>query len=353
LAQGIGPGDFVGLYTDRRPELLVGILATLKAGAAYVPIDPEYPAERIAYILADSGLKLLLTAGGEAPAGAAALDLLTFDFTDYPAEPPAVAITPEALAYVIYTSGSTGQPKGVMVNHRNIVHSTTARYSFYEAPVERFLLLSSFSFDSSLVGIFWTLCGGGTLILPPAGLHQNIRFLLDTIEKEAVTHLLALPSLYQILLDEARPGQLDSLNTVIVAGEACHAGLIQAHYERYPDAALYNEYGPTEGTVWSHAYRFPADFAGTMVPIGKAIPNVTNYVLDPWGGPVPLGVPGELVLGGAGIAPGYLNRPELTAARFVHLPQLPGVAVSERFYRTGDLVKWRPDGNLDFLGRVD
>ena len=176
LAQGIGLGDFVGLYTDRRPELLVGILATLKAGAAYVPIDPEYPDERIAYILADSGLKLLLTAGGEAPAGVAALDLLAFDFAAFPAEPPAVATTPAALAYVIYTSGSTGQPKGVMVNHGNIVHSTTARYSFYETPVERFLLLSSFSFDSSLVGIFWTLCGGGTLILPPAGLHQNIRF---------------------------------------------------------------------------------------------------------------------------------------------------------------------------------
>ena len=358
IRHGVNRGDFVGLYAERRPEMLVGILAILKAGGAYVPIDPEYPTERIQHIMEDAALKVVLScSASELPENSQATTLLQINEVlqanseqDYPVTHP--DISPDDLAYLIYTSGSTGKPKGVMVSHANIVHSTTARYSFYERPIERFLLLSSFAFDSSMVGIFWTLCGGGTLVLLPAGMHQNVRYICDTVSRQKVTHLLALPSLYQVVLEESIPGQLASLNTVIVAGEACHLSLVALHYEQQPQTDLYNEYGPTEGTVWSHAYRFPTDFVGPTVPIGTAIPNVQGFVLDRNQQLLPVGVPGELVLAGAGISAGYLNQPELTAEKFISIPGL-GFTESAKLYRTGDLVRWRPDGNLDFLGRVD
>ncbi len=348
----------IGVMVDRRPEMLVGILAILRAGGAYVPIDPDYPAERIEHIVTDSQLDIVLTTGDYSLPATINRPITLINLTQPLPEQPTAELgqiappTPDALAYVIYTSGSTGKPKGVMVTHANIVHSTTARYAFYENPAERFLLLSSFAFDSSMVGIFWTLCQGGTLILPEQGMHQNVGWLNKTIETEAVTHLLALPSLYQILLDESAPDQLRSLNTVMVAGEACHAGLVAQHYRKYPQSSLYNEYGPTEGTVWSHAYRFPQEFVGPTVPIGQNIPNVTHYILDSQQQPVPIGIAGELVIGGAGITRGYLNRDDLTAEKFVTLPHL-AASPEDRFYRTGDLVKWGNDGNVIFLGRVD
>ncbi|MEM7798662.1 MAG: amino acid adenylation domain-containing protein [Chloroflexota bacterium] len=366
--QGINPGDKIGLVTLNRVETIVAVVAILQAGGVYVPLDPDYPSERISYIIEDADLKVLLL-------DKTVLSLDTFDHlrktkVDLPLIEIAEGIesgkslpnkfepaelTPEPLAYMIYTSGSTGKPKGVMVTHRNIVHSTTARFAFYPHQAERFLLLSSFAFDSSMVGLFWTLCHGGTLVIQPAEERQQLSAIIKTIEieGEAITHLLALPSLYQLLLEESEPGQLRTLNTVIVAGEACHPALVELHMGLYPEANLYNEYGPTEGSVWSHAYQFPPDFSGPAVPIGKAIPNVTSYVLDGKQQPVPVGIPGELFIGGAGITPGYHNRPELTADRFVFLPERLGVDPRARFYRTGDLVKWMPDGNLVFLGRVD
>ncbi|MEM7801319.1 MAG: non-ribosomal peptide synthetase, partial [Chloroflexota bacterium] len=365
---GVGPGRFVGIYAERSVRMLVGILGILKAGGAYVPIDPDYPVERIAYIVQDAQLSLILSSTinsikGEGPlndlTGVTLLDIETAVTTDVSATgrriPDAAHRSPDQLAYLIYTSGSTGEPKGVMVNHANIVHSTTAREIFYPESVGRFLLLSSFAFDSSLVGIFWTLATGGSLVLPEPGRHQDVLYLAELISREQVSHLLALPLLYQLMLNESvdNPTALASLRAVIVAGEACHADLIQTHYKRYPDCLLYNEYGPTEGTVWSHAYLFPQDFAELAVPIGKPIPRVTNLVLDRYGRPVPIGVPGELVIGGAGITPGYLNRPELTADKFVSLSDLSRENGAERYYRTGDLVRWLPDGNLVFVGRAD
>lgn len=355
-SKGVQSNSQVGVLAARRLETVMCILAILKAGAAYVPIDPEYPAERITAIIEDADLRLILAGDAQDVIGTAAVqtvDLAALDLTQYPANRPQPQPTADHLAYVIFTSGSTGRPKGVMVTHRNIVHSTTARFSFYERPAERFLLLSSFAFDSSMVGLFWTLCQGGTLFLPGDGLHQDILYLSQTINEQRVTHLLALPSLYHLLLEESETGQLASLNTVMVAGEACHASLVHYHYAQNKGAVLVNEYGPTEGTVWSHAYRFPADFDGPAVPIGRAIPNVTHFVLDPQQQAVPVGVPGELYIGGAGITPGYLNRPDLTTEKFVPLPSHLGVKTEEKFYRTGDLVRWLPDGNLVFLGRVD
>lgn len=350
-ALGVDRGVAVGLCVERSAEMLIAIVGILRAGGAYVPIDPDYPQERIRYMLADAGIRILLTQdmlkGTFAQAGATIIALDNnprLDMQD--SDAPATTTTPDDLAYIIYTSGSTGQPKGVRIRHRNLVHSTVARYSFYPHPAERFLLLSSYAFDSSVVGIFWTLCAGGTLCLPPHQGERDINLIAALIEKYRITHLLALPSLYQILLELAAGAALRSLNTVMVAGEACPIALVRQHYQQLPDCRLYNEYGPTEGTVWSSAWEIPPD--ASKILIGKPIPNMQAYVLDRSLQPVPVGVRGELFIAGAGIAEGYHNRPELTAERFVENPFGAG-----KLYRTGDLASLHADGNIEFFGRID
>jgi non-ribosomal peptide synthase protein (TIGR01720 family) len=226
-----------------------------------------------------------------------------------------------------------------------------ARFHFYEENVERFLLLSSFTFDSSIAGIFWPLCQGGTLVLPPQRVEQDTEQLAAIIAAHQISHILMLPSLYAILLELADAAQLASLQTVIVAGEECRRGLVDRHYTRLPQATLFNEYGPTEGTVWSTACKIPADFEGDRVPIGRPIPNMHNYILDSHNHLAPIGVPGELCIGGSGVTAGYLSRPELTAGKFVEhsFANYPPV----RLYHTGDLARYLPDGNIEFLGRID
>ncbi len=360
LAQGVQPGTLVALCVERSVDLIVGIVGILKAGAAYVPIDPAYPTERIMFILEDlasaQSEPVLITHEHVA----ARLDLATTQIISIDSDQslivqhadqnPAINIDSTNRAYVIYTSGSTGKPKGVEITHRNLVHSTTARFRFYSEPLESFLLLSSFAFDSSVVGIFWTLCTGGTLVLTPERIEQDVTAIANLIAQNHITHTLCLPSLYQLILEHSDVDQLRSLRCVIVAGEAANSQLAKQHYMNVPQANLYNEYGPTEGTVWSTAYKFPQSGGPQPNPIGPPIPNVRTYVLDAYQQMVPIGVPGELYIAGDGVAKGYLNRPDLTAERFVDL-QIG--AVPESMYRTGDLVRWLPDGNLQFLGRVD
>jgi acyl carrier protein len=236
----------------------------------------------------------------------------------------------------------------VLVTQRNLVHSTTARLQYYaDKPVERFLLLSSLAFDSSVAGIFWSLCSGGTLVLPPVGVEKELDTLALLVAQQRVTHILLLPSLYNLLLNHEAP-QLATLLLVIVAGESCPVALPSLHTQHLPNANLYNEYGPTEGTVWSTAYRFPAHWQGVQAPIGQPISNVQLYVLDADRQPVPIGVVGELHIGGEGITAGYWRRPELTADKFIANPFGSG-----KLYRSGDQVRWRTDGNLEFLGRID
>ncbi|HEY0734232.1 MAG TPA: amino acid adenylation domain-containing protein, partial [Herpetosiphonaceae bacterium] len=356
-ACGIGPDVIVGVCLNASWELIVAILGILKAGGAYLPLDPGYPAERLAVMLADARAPLLIAQRRSLPDLPSPqgeifwLDSAWESIGTEPTTAPRTSVTPQNLAYLIYTSGSTGWPKGVLISHAHLAHSTQARSDYYRDPIKAFLLLSSVAFDSSVAGIFWTLCQGGTLILPLERDRADPEQLAWLIAQHDVSHLLGLPSLYGLLVEQAPAGQLDSLRVAIVAGEPCPRVLVDRHQRSLPQAALFNEYGPTEGTVWSTVYDCCAPDVPDPVPIGRPIADVTVYVLDAQLQPVPIGVVGDLYIGGAGVARGYHALPDLTAERFVPHPfsTNPGA----RLYRTGDRARYRPHGTLMFLGRAD
>jgi amino acid adenylation domain-containing protein len=353
----VGPEVLVGICVERSLEMIIGLLGILKAGGAYVPLDPTYPQERLAFILKDTQVSVLLTQNkllSKLPENDIHIICLDTDWEVISQETekiPDSSVTPFNLAYVIYTSGSTGEPKGVQITHRNLVHSTTARITYYKEPVTSFLLLSSFAFDSSVAGIFATLCSGGILCLPQVGLQLEISKLVELIAQNQVSHLLSLPSLYALLLQEAKPEQLKSVHTVIVAGEPCLTELVQCHYQLQPQTSLFNEYGPTEGTVWSSVYHCHSQQTRKQVSIGKPIANTQIYILDSHLHPVPIGVRGEIHISGDGLARGYMNQPALTSEKFIPNPfsDEPGT----RLYKTGDLACYLSDGNIEFLGRID
>ncbi len=353
LTLHLGANPIVGLYTERSVDMVVGMLGILRAGGAYLPLDPEYPAERIEYMLEDARATAIVTqAALRAQLGHRDLPTIIVDQLppnserrDFP------AISDEHLAYLIYTSGSTGRPKGIGVTHRNLRYSTADRFEVYATHPGQFLLLSSFSFDSSVAGIFWTLTSGGTLILPPRRIEQDLDRLTGLIAEHRVSHTLLLPSLYQLLLQHGDSQRLDSLQAVIVAGEACAPSLVRTHFDQLAATRLYNEYGPTEATVWCTVYEVRPEDAHRSVPIGRPIPHAEIYLLDEHARPVPIGVSGELYIGGAGVTPGYHRSPEGTAERFVTVSLEEGG--TKRLYRTGDLARYRPDGLIEFLGRAD
>jgi len=354
-ARGLGQGDIVGLYTARSLDMMVGILAILKAGGAYLPIDPEYPKDRIDFMLEDADVKVVLCQDKILNELSTRVDKLSLQARQHEGDsslPPLVpTVGNDHLAYIIYTSGSTGRPKGVQVTHKNLLHSTQARFSYYPQQPGRFLLLSSFAFDSSIVGIFWTLAQGGTLVLPKRRIEQDLEEMADLIASQQVTHTLLLPSLYRVLLQHISTEKLQSLQTLIVAGEACSTALVRQHFDTLPAVELYNEYGPTEASVWCTAHKVEREDAEGAVPIGRAIPNAEIYILDTHLAPVPIGVAGELYVGGAGITLGYLNRPALTQQQFI--PHPFSNEKGAKLYRTGDLARYREDGLIDFLGRAD
>lgn len=346
---GVGPNRLVGLYLPRSVGMVAGMLGILQAGGAYVPLDPAYPTAHLRDLLSNDEIEFVLTSSSLAESIPPDVTTVIID-PDHASDLPSTrrVATESDLAYVIHTSGSTGRPKGVMVTHRNLVQSTRARAVHYGEGVERFLLLSSFAFDSSVAGIFWTLTTGGTLVLPVPDLELDVVALLDLAREERVTHTLCLPSLYEVLLENAGGGQLDSLRVAIVAGEACPSRLVGAHRSRLSNADLHNEYGPTEATVWCTAHR--ASGADDVLPIGRPIAGTRIYLLDEHGNPVPPGFPGEICVAGSGVAAGYHDRPDLTAERFVSTSVL---GRDERIYRTGDLGAWRTDEVLAYLGRTD
>ena len=353
---GAEPGNLIGICLDRSAEMPLAILAVLKAGCAYVPLDPAYPAERLAFMMKDTQIKTVVTNSRllpRIPQMAVKIICLDRDSDTIANESeenlPGTALLDHP-AYVIYTSGSTGKPKGVVISHRNLVHSTLARIAYYAEPVGAFLWLSSFSFDSSVAGLFWTLCQGGKLVIPEEGSHRDPAYLGELIERHSISHLLCLPLLYRLLL-EHEERRLESLRVAIVAGEPCPADLADLHRRRAQQATLFNEYGPTEATVWSTVYDFRFFAGGNAVPIGRQVANTALYMLDRHLHPVPIGATGELCIGGEGVSQGYLNHAELTAERFIPDPfsREPGV----RLYRTGDLGRYRNSGDIEFLGRTD
>ncbi|MCG8348345.1 MAG: amino acid adenylation domain-containing protein, partial [Chloroflexales bacterium] len=346
---GVGPGTLVAVGLDRSFELLIAILGVLKAGGAFLPLDPSYPPARLAFMLDDAQPAALLTTAVTAPRFNAAapprcihLDVDWPAIARFPEHNPVSAATADSLAYVIYTSGSTGQPKGALLAHRGWCNLTAfQRETFALQPGKRVLQFAALSFDASIWELGMALGNGATLALARAELLRAGPDLLQLLQTQQVTTVTLPPSLLAVL----PPTDLPQLETVVAAGEACPAALAArwAVGRRF-----YNAYGPTEATVCATIQRCAAD-AATHPPIGRPLPNVTCYVLDRQQQLVPVGVAGELYIGGVGVAQGYLNRPELSAERFVASP----FRADERLYRTGDLVRYRADGQLEFLGRID
>ena len=343
----------VGIALERSTDLVAGLLAAMATGAAYVPMDPSAPAERLEQITSAADLDVVLADPVDrtsAPTyglppdrvtttadleSAADDDLLTV-------RRRVERVDLDRVAYVVFTSGSTGRPRGVEVTHRNLAASTAARTPRYGSDPARFLVTSSIGFDSAMVGLFWPLATGGTVVLPTDDDVRDVDRIGALIADREVTHTLMVPSLYRAVLDRAAAQLLD-LEVAIVAGEPCPRSLVTLHEERLPDTALINEYGPTEATVWATAHRLSAD--DDTVPIGRPIPGTTTRVVDARLAPVPQGVAGELLIAGPGVARGYLDDAEANAERFIEID-------SRRWYRTGDLV--RVDGDvIEFVGRVD
>ena len=344
------PGSAVAVYYERSAEMVIGILAILKAGHAYVPIAPDWPEARRNQILDASGVCAVLSQGKlQHQLANQRLPVLVEDTSHKtPDVQPTHAVKTglNDLSYVIHTSGSTGAPKGVEVTHGALLQSTLARTQFYKDTPRRFLLLSPIWFDSSVAGIFWTLCSGGTLVIPPEGRLQNIKQLAKDVAQHSVTHMLCLPSVYQILLRYAEEWQLDSLQSVIVAGESCHPSVVNDHFRRQPSAKLFNEYGPTEASVWATACELNQQDNESGISIGTAVPGIELYLLNENRQPVPTGIDGEIYIGGSRLAQGYRNASKLTHEKFIEYN-------GQRVYRTGDMARLNTNGNLTFLGRQD
>jgi len=374
-ALGVGSESVVGLAVERSLEMAVGLLGILKAGGAFLPLDPTYPAERLAFMFQDSGARLVLTQErfkSQLPKTGAQFICLD---SDWPAiarspisDPPSSSISPDSLAYLLYTSGSTGQPKGVMVTHASVVnHNLAVQQAFALTPADRVLQFATLNFDTAVEEIFPTWASGATLVLRPPGPPPSGVELHQLITDYGLT-VLDLPTAYwhawvaemvereAFALTGARPPA--PLRLVIVGGEAALAERLAAWQCLVGDRVRWlNTYGPTEATIITSLYEARGDeTADRPIPIGRPIANTQLYVLDAGRQPVPVGVPGELYIGGAGVARGYLNRPELTAERFLiaDLETQSGISnLKSKIYKTGDLARYRHDGNVEYLGRSD
>ncbi|HVQ91552.1 MAG TPA: amino acid adenylation domain-containing protein, partial [Mycobacteriales bacterium] len=350
---GVGPEDLVAVLLDRGPELLAALLGAWKAGAAYLPIDPSWPAQRVARIIADAGVGVVLTEPGYAdrfPSGGPPI-VHPADTRTGPTGPVNVRSDVDQLAYVIYTSGSTGAPKGVQVPHRGLAnHLAWARRQLAGRGTGGGAVFSSVAFDL-VVPNLWAplLCGQRVWFLPPAAdLAQLGRHLLAA---GPFSFLKLTPGHLEVLTSEVDPARMAELaEVIVVAGEPLPSRLAERWRGRLGSGRLINEYGPTEASVGTCVQPVDQPVGTDIVPIGAPLPNMTMNVLDGAGQPVPVGVTGELYVGGAGVARGYLGAPAATAAKFVPDPYGPPGA---RLYRTGDLARWRPEGTVEFVGRID
>ena len=346
---GVRPGEPVAVYVPRSPQTAVATLGILKAGAAFLPLDPDYPADRLTFMAADSGVRVVLCAGRSLPGieGVQTLDVTAaLEPSDSP--PPAVT-TAEHAAYVIYTSGSTGRPKGALVHHRGIVNRLLWMRDAYAVHAgDRIMQKTPTSFDVSVWELFLPLVTGAAMVMADPGRHGDAVHLSDVIEEHAVTICHFVPSMLAAFLEAAPVHRCGSLRLVVCSGEALADHVADTCLRALPGAALENLYGPTEASV---DVTSSTCVPGVPVSIGGPLDNTQVYVVDRWLRLVPPGVLGELVIGGAGVGRGYVGRGGLTAERFV--PDPFGSTPGSRLYRTGDVVRWRNDGQLEFLGRSD
>lgn len=370
-AMGAGPETLVAVCAERSLELVAGLLGVLKAGAAYLPLDPEYPADRLAFMVSDAAAPVILAqrhllgslppttgavglgaVGGNSTAAVLVLDDET-EWAGQPSHDPSPS-TSDNLAYVIYTSGSTGRPKGVPNTHRGIVnrlHWMQRRYQLSTS--DSVLQKTPASFDVSVWEFFWPLQVGARLVLAKPGGHKDAGYLRDLLIDEGITTAHFVPSMLTVFLGEEGIAAATGLRRVICSGEELsHAAAVE-FLTRLPGCELHNLYGPTEAAIDVSSWQCTPDSLAdvTGVPIGAPIDNLRLYIVDRHGHPVPVGVAGELLIAGVGLARGYHRRPALTAERFV--PDEFSTSPGARLYRTGDLARWRNDGTIDFLGRID
>ncbi|ATB48289.1 non-ribosomal peptide synthetase [Corallococcus macrosporus] len=357
---GVGVESLVGVCLERSVDMVVALLGVLKAGAAYVPLDPAYPRERLVGMLEDSGAAVLLTHErhqdvlASAPVRVVLLDAQREEVSRRPATRPAVPrVGPEALAYVIFTSGSTGRPKGAMNAHGAIVNRLRWMQREYGLGGEDVVLQKTpFSFDVSVWEFFWPLSVGARLVVARPGGHQEPAYLTKVLKEERVSTVHFVPSMLRAFLEEPGLEGLSALRRVVCSGEALDAELVKTAYARLPETVeVHNLYGPTEAAVDVTYWPCPRDARLQRVPIGKPVANTALYVLDGQGQPAPVGIPGELHIGGVQVGRGYRQRPELTAERFI--PDAFSGVPGARLYRTGDVTRWLPDGTLEYLGRAD
>lgn len=356
IEKGISPDQIVGLMVDRSLEMIIGILAILKAGGSYLPIDPDYPVERINFLLNDSNVQFLLVKGNsknESKLATKCLDLTDPNNYHFSTKNPKTDVCLDHLAYIIYTSGSTGQPKGVMIEHRSVVNVLSLLQDMYPVnQADAYLLKTAYTFDVSVSEIFGWFLGNGCLVILEKDEEKDPMALIRVIQKEEITHINFVPTMLNVFLnsiDNKNVEALQSLKYVLVAGEKLQNNLVKIYHKINLSAVLENLYGPTETTIYTSRYSFREWNDQIVIPIGKPLKNICMYIVDEENKLQPIGIPGELCIGGAGLARGYLNGSDLTKAKFISNPFKP----TEKLYKTGDLVRWMADGNVDFLGRID
>ncbi|MBD2362774.1 amino acid adenylation domain-containing protein [Anabaena minutissima FACHB-250] len=349
----------VAVCVERSLEMVVCLLGILKAGGAYVPIDPEYPQERIAYMLEDSQVKVLLTQEKlltQIPQHQAHTICIDTEWKKISTQPNTnlkSGVKPDNLAYVIYTSGSTGKPKGAMNTHKGICNRLLWMQETYQInSTDSVLQKTPFSFDVSVWEFFWTLLTGARLVIAQPGGHRDSSYLINLIIQEQITTLHFVPSMLQIFLASRGVEKCTSIKRVICSGEALPLDLQNRFFERL-DCELHNLYGPTEAAIDVTFWQCQKHSSLKTVPIGRPIANTQIYILDEHLQPVDFGVIGEIYIGGVGVARGYLNRAELTEEKFIPNPFKDSKIASKYLYKTGDLARYLPDGNIEYIGRTD
>jgi len=361
IAAGLTKGAMIGLCMDNGFALVAGLLGIMKAGGVFVPLDPALPPARLGFMIEDSGAAVILTqqaltatvtaAAPIAGAEPIAIDADDDPFFDLTEDAPEIAASGDDPAYVIYTSGSTGRPKGVLISHRSILnHMLWAVDTYAITDADPHLLIANYSFDTALWELFAPLMSGAPLVIPEREDTRDAGRLIALIREHGVSHIQTVPTLLRLLIDHPDIDQCVSLSHIFCGGEELPPGLMKAVLARL-DVRLHNAYGPTETTIDATLWQCDPNDTGASAPIGQPIRNTRCYVLDNTMKPVPVGIPGELYVGGAGVALGYLNRPALTQAAFIADPFTD--ADNARLYRSGDLARWRADGLLEFLGRKD